>query len=94
MRRLGNDNAADEFDGMSTEEYAEHKGVELLENPGTRNIIIMANAKTATQLKAELTEANDYIEQLEAKLDDIVGIAQDDDADDEDDDSDDYDNLD
>jgi hypothetical protein len=34
MRRVGNDDAADEFDSMSLEEYAEHRGAELLaENP-------------------------------------------------------------
>ena len=46
----------------------------------------MPNGKTKTQLMAELDEANDYIEELEAKLGDIVGIAADDDSDDSDDD--------
>ena len=37
---------------------------------------------------AELDEANDYIEELEAKLDDIVGIAADGDEDIDDSDND------
>jgi hypothetical protein len=32
LRRIGNDDLADEFDAMSPEEYAEHKGAQLLES--------------------------------------------------------------
>jgi len=35
----------------------------------------MARNKSKIALQAELDEANDYIESLEGKLDDIVGIA-------------------
>jgi hypothetical protein len=35
----------------------------------------MARRKSVTQVQAELDDANDYIEQLEAKLDNIAGIA-------------------
>jgi hypothetical protein len=68
------------FEAMTPEEYAEHKGAELLENPNSRRKK-MARGKTREQLETELDEANDYIEQLEGKLDDVVGIAADEDED-------------
>lgn len=46
----------------------------------------MARRKTVAELQEELDSANDYIEALEEKLDDIAGIATDED-DDEDEDS-------
>ena len=50
----------------------------------------MPRGKSKEQLAAELNEANDYIEELEGKLDDIAGIATEDDEEpaDEDDDFD------
>jgi len=45
----------------------------------------MASNKSKANLEAELDEAQDYIEQLEGKLDDIVGIAGDSEEDSEDD---------
>ena len=78
---------------MSPEQYAERKGTDLLDNPTDRKGKKMARNKTKQQLQAELGEANDYIEQLEGKLDDIAGIAsdedEDEDADDEEEDGDD-----
>jgi hypothetical protein len=47
----------------------------------------MGNRFNNAQLQAELDEANDYIAQLESKLDDIGGIVSDDDEDEEDDDN-------
>ncbi len=45
----------------------------------------MARAtKSKPEPEAELAEANDYIEELEAKLDDIAGIAADEDEEGED----------
>lgn len=48
----------------------------------------MAIQKSKAELRSELDEANDYIDQLEGKLNDIVGIAADDsdEADDEEED--------
>lgn len=78
LRRIGNDDLADKFDAMTPEEYAEHKGAELLQNSNPqRRYSVMAVGKTKTDLQTELDEANDYIEELESKLDDIVGIAAD-----------------
>ena len=33
MERIGEDDRADEFDEMSVEEYAEHRGLDLVSNP-------------------------------------------------------------
>jgi hypothetical protein len=77
LHRIGKPDEAERFEAMTPEEYAEHKGAELLENPGNRRAKNMARSKQ--QLQAELDEANDYIEQLEGKLDEIVGIASDED---------------
>ena len=43
----------------------------------------MAGGKSKAEVEAELGKANDYIEQLEGKLDDIVGIAGDEDEEEE-----------
>ena len=36
LRRVGNDDAADNFEGMDAAEYAEHRGAQLLQNPKRR----------------------------------------------------------
>ena len=33
LHRIGKDDEAEQFEAMSPQEYAEHKGAELLENP-------------------------------------------------------------
>lgn len=87
LRRIGNDDAADEFDSMSAQDYAAHKGAELINNPTkTRTTMAGRRTKSKHELQAELDEANDYIEQLEAKLDDIAGIVTDEDDEEDDDD--------
>lgn len=50
----------------------------------------MPRTKSKAELQEELDSANDYIDSLESKLDNIAGIAtdEDDDEDEEDDDSD------
>ena len=80
LRRIGNDDLADEFGEMSPEQYAEHKGAQLMDNPGRKRK--MAIAKSKAELESELDDANDYIEELEGKLNDIVGIAADEGGDD------------
>ena len=49
----------------------------------------MARRKTLAELQEELESANEYIDSLESKLDDIAGIATDEDDEDEDDEEDD-----
>jgi hypothetical protein len=93
LQRIGKDDEAEVFETMTPEDYAEHKGAELLENPNSRRKK-MARGKTREQLETELDEANDYIEQLEGKLDDIVGIAADEDEDEDRDVDEDSDDLD
>jgi hypothetical protein len=90
LRRIGNDGLADEFDNMDAEGYAEHKRAELIENPNNSRSKSMPSSKSKAELESELDEANDYIEELESKLDQIAGIATDEEEDQgEDDDSDD-----
>jgi hypothetical protein len=86
LRRIGNDDLADEFESMDAEDYAAHKGAELIDNPANRRID-MPNGKTKATLESELDEANDYIEELETKLDQIAGIATDEEEEDTDSDS-------
>ena len=40
LRNLGKEDEAERFDGMSATEYAEHKGIELRENPKRRTTIM------------------------------------------------------
>src|SRR5262249_48441886 len=86
LRRIGQDDDADRFEAMDAAGYAEHKGAELLENPHVKRRKGMPRGKSKAELEAELDEAQDYIEQLEGKLDDIAGIAADEDAEEEDED--------
>jgi hypothetical protein len=79
LRNLGRDEDADRIDGLSPQQYAEEKGWEIIQNNPRRNY--MPRTKSRSDLQAELDEANDYIEQLEGKLDDIAGIAGDEDDD-------------
>jgi hypothetical protein len=83
LRRISRDDDADRFDAMDADDYTAHKGTELLENPTRRNGTMPRNL-SKSDLQAELDDANDYIEELETKLDSIAGIA----AGDEDEDSD------
>jgi hypothetical protein len=85
LRRIGNGDLADEFDSMDAEGYAAHRGAELIENPSMDGRGDMPRGKTKAELEAELGEANDYIEELESKLDQINGIAAGEDEEDDDD---------
>jgi hypothetical protein len=74
LRRIGQDEDAERFEGMDARQYAEHKGAELVANPN-RSYTTMPRGKSKAELQAELDEAQDHIEELEAKLDDIAGLA-------------------
>lgn len=87
LRRIGNDDDADRFESMDAAEYAEHRGATFRENP-TRRDRSMPRIKSRDQLKAELDEANEYIEELETKLDSIAGIASGEEDDDQEEGSD------
>lgn len=90
LRNIGNDDDADRFEDMSAADYAEHKGAQLMENP-ERKVTTMARGKSKADLQADLSDANDYINQLEAKLADIAGIANDEEEEEDDEDGDDDD---
>ena len=53
LHRIGNDGLAEEFEDMTAEEYAEHKGAELIHNPQ------QGGSSMAQATKAELHEAMD-----------------------------------
>ena len=57
MERIGEDDRADEFDDMSVEEYAEHRGMQIA-NPKQRE------RKTAMATKNELQEQIDSIAEV------------------------------
>ena len=92
LNRIGKEDEAAKFEDMDTEAYVEHKGLELIENPSQTNRRtnnMATRGKSKAQLEAELDESNDYIEQLEGRLDDIAGLAGDsEDEDENDEDSD------
>jgi hypothetical protein len=56
MDRIGQPDRAEEFEQMSTDEYAEHKGLHL-SNPRIRRRTVMANGNTTT--KADLQDVID-----------------------------------
>jgi hypothetical protein len=92
LNRIGKEDDAAKFEAMDAQEYAEHKGAELIDNRGKKRITNMASNKSKANLEAELDEAQDYIEQLESKLDDIAGIAADEDEEEDSSDDSDEDN--
>ena len=85
LRRIGREDDADQFEAMDAAEYAEHRGAELIENPLRRKVMRPTN-HSKSKLQAELDNANEYIEELENKLDSIAGFATGDEDEDEDED--------
>jgi hypothetical protein len=96
MERIGEPDRADEFDGMSVEEYAEHRGLQIAGNPRHRE------RKTAMATKTELQEMVDSAietlneaytpestrEDLAAAVGEALDILNGEDADSDEDDSD------
>jgi len=62
LRRIGNDESAERFEGMTAEQYAEHRGAELLQNSKTIRRKDMARETGPT--KAELSDVLDEISDL------------------------------
>jgi hypothetical protein len=62
MRRIGNDEAADDFANMTTQQYIEHAGLQVANprNRNRRNCYMPANGQT----KADLQEILDSVEEL------------------------------
>jgi hypothetical protein len=86
LHRMGKHDDAGRFGAMDAREYAEHKGATLTPNPLRSYRPMPRRTNSKAELKAELDEAKDYIEELEGKLDDIAGLASGEDDEDEDDD--------
>jgi hypothetical protein len=99
MERIGEDDRADEFDEMSVEEYAEHRGFELVANP--RRKARKRTMATKTELQETIDSAIETLndaytpeasrEDLAAAVGealDILNGEDDSDADDSDTDSD------
>lgn len=94
---VGDSDKADEFDDMSTEDYAAHKGI-TVKNPRLSpsinykgEIATMASQLTRAQLLERVSELEDENEDLTDRLDSISAIVGDDDDEDEDDEDDDED---
>jgi hypothetical protein len=81
LRNLGRDEEAERYESMSARDYAEEKGVELVENPFQRSCS-MARQKTPAELRAEIAELKDQVttledenEDLQSQIDEIAQIA-------------------
>jgi predicted RNase H-like nuclease (RuvC/YqgF family) len=89
LHRIGNDDLADDFEDMSPEEYAEHKGAELLENPH-RRVTMAKRRKTVVELEAEVADLQEQVgdleeenESLQGQLDQVADIVTGEDEDEE-----------
>ena len=63
LRRVGRDDDADRFAAMDAEEYAVHKGAELLPNPTRRMTMARQMNPTAGELSETLAEIADLAEE-------------------------------
>ncbi|MGH9343548.1 MAG: hypothetical protein ACRD19_07300 [Terriglobia bacterium] len=75
---------ADEIENMSVDEYAAERGFKMV-NPGRRTTIM---PKTRAELVQENSELNDYVSELEDRLDQVADLVVGDEDSDEEDDSD------
>jgi len=85
---VGDDDRADEFGGMSTEDYAERKGLRII-NPARRNTTM---AYTKAQLEERIRDLEEENENLAEQIDEaakIFGFVDDEDEDDDPEDDDD-----
>jgi hypothetical protein len=71
---LGNSDRADEIEDESPEDYANSRGIQII-NPSKKRNAIMAKGKTKAELEAEiadLQEENDQLQDALAAIADIV----------------------
>jgi hypothetical protein len=80
---VGNDDLADEVDGLSVEEYAERKRIRLLNPKQSREERIMATKQEMTERIRELEGEN---EELQGQLDHVFDIIAPEEEEEEDDD--------
>lgn len=60
LRNLGRYDEVDRYESMSAHEYAEDKGIELVENPFGRRYG-MARQKSSTELRTEIAELKEQV---------------------------------
>lgn len=70
LRRIGKDDDAERFEAMSPEDYAAHKGAELLKNPTRR--FLMAR-KTVEDYRAEIADLKDENAELQEENESLAG---------------------
>jgi hypothetical protein len=73
MERIGNDDRASDFDAMSVDEYAEHKGL-TLENP-TRKLGRCKGRKTKMPNGFSKADLEDMVDNAIEVLDDACDVA-------------------
>ena len=80
LRRIGKDQDAERFEAMTPQEYAEHKGAELLENP-FRRCSMARRRRTVAELEAEIADLQEQVDDLEGEnetlqdqLDEVASI--------------------
>jgi hypothetical protein len=76
LRRVGNDERADEFDDMTVDQYAEHRGVKLSNHPRKEETKMATKAslwkQKAEDFQSENDELRDRLDEYEARFDDIA----------------------
>lgn len=72
---VGDPDRAEEFESMSPQDYAEHKGVEIVANPNlVERKVNRMTRKSRADLEAELKDLQGYVEELEDKIDTIADV--------------------
>ncbi len=71
---LQDDDRADEIEAMTDEEYADSKGAEIVSNPNHLNKRNL-NMATLKELRSQVREKDEYIQDLEDRLSEISGLA-------------------
>ena len=79
---VGDPSRAADFDAMSPEEYAEHKGIEIIDNPRSQTTM------TKQELEQENAELKQELKDFQDEMDTIVEIASGDGEEDDDDEED------
>jgi hypothetical protein len=64
MERIGESDRADDFDDMSVDEYAEHRGLQLIANPNRRKTRQRRMA-TGTKLRQAVCESKGCVHRLD-----------------------------
>jgi len=70
---VGDDDKADEFEDMDLDEYADHKGITIINRGGTK----MANGNGDPRTKAELLDELDQLQQENQDLQDSLNAVYD-----------------